>query len=132
MPDPSAVIVVFVVFVLLIKTLMIVPEGQVVVVYVLGKFHGSYGPGFHMGLFGRPVAQKLRLKIGTIGTATSENTIEIGPYQLEAKFSEKTIIGSKVRIVNFDDVTPLVSSVGVSNENVVRCEKCGHQMTIRV
>lgn len=114
------------------KSLLVVPEGSIILVFALGKFERAFGPGIHFGWFDRSIRQKIPLKIGSIGTATSETTIEVSGQQVPVIFSDKANLGQPVRVNAFEGVTPVVTTTGVPNVRKVKCEKCGHNMEVRV
>lgn len=126
MPITSAVVISLIVVYFLKKTLMIVPEGTVVKTFALGKSHKSFGRGFHIVWFDTAIIKQIRLKVGTVATASSESSIEVEGYQIAAKYLDTPQIGNTVRVVKFDEFEPIVTHQNVPNRRKVVCEKCGH------
>ena len=128
----TAVIICLVLLWAINKAILIVPEGSVVQTFALGKFHKAYGPGLHVGWFDKAIYKQVKLKIGMVAMASSDQSIETAGLQIPAIFADTPQISSSVRIERFEGTKPVVTHRGVPNERRFKCEKCGHENAVRV
>ena len=132
MDAPQAIALYILLFWFVVRSLLVVPDGAVVLIYWFGRAGRGYGPGIHVvWSFGRGM-QRLRLKVGMVLKLTSEKSIEFKGCQVPVVLEGEASLGQPDRILRFEGTTPVVTAEGVPNEHQISCEKCGHKMQVRI
>ena len=118
--------------ILLFKSLLIVPKGTVVKTFTFGRLKCSFCAGLHVLYPWSDAGEnKIRLKIGTIGTALSESAAEFFGQHVPVIFEESPKIGCALPIIRFDGIDPVVTHQNIPDERIITCEKCGHRNRVR-
>ncbi len=115
------------IIVFLLSSLKISREDQRLVVFRLGRFMGIKGPGL---IFVIPNTDKVhRLSVGDSGEMMASGQAKFGKTVVPVESDENLSIGSIVRIRGFTESSVLVMQ-GPDRGRRVRCQKCGHEMTV--
>lgn len=115
----------FIVF--LLSSLKISREDQRLVVFRLGRFMGIKGPGL---IFVIPHTDKVhKLSVGDLGELMAPGQAKFGKTVVPVESNENLSIGSVVRIRGFKESSVLVMQ-SPNQSRRVRCQKCGHEMTV--
>lgn len=120
--DLLVVVLVLVALLVIYSSIGIAQENERFAVFMLGHFVRFAGPGMVM----KTVAMRfVRLKVGDIGTVTSQEFVKFGDADIPFGNLESFAVGEPVKIDGFDGTEPRLASSALRPKT--RCPECGHE-----